>query len=180
MAGADAASGLLVELVEAECLTRTVSDCLPTADELAHRFPAIAGQLELGRLAQKCVGEDVTVRKRVADIRSDETIQGGFADTPVLRISRGNVAVGGRLGRYEIRAMLGRGGMGTVYRVYDPQLDREVALKIPRFDPVTEPELLERFVREARVAARVRHPYVCPVYDAGRMGWNPLPDDGVD
>ena len=159
---------VLAELVEAECLTCAVVDRLPTADELAHRFPAIARRIDLDRLAQMVVREDFTVRMRTHDTWSNDTIPTGSADTPVLLLSGGTLPVDGQLGRYMIRAVLGRGGMGTVYRAYDPQLDRDVALKIPRFDPVAEPELLERFVREARVAARIRHPHVCPVYDAGR------------
>jgi serine/threonine protein kinase len=160
---------VLAELVEAECLTRAILDHLPTPEELAHRFPAIARRIDLDQLAQKVVPEDFTVRIHSSNARSKETIHIGSADTPVPRMCCGELRVGGRLGRYEIRAILGRGGMGAVYRAYDAQLDREVALKIPRFDPAAEPELLERFIREARVAARIRHPHVCPVYDAGRV-----------
>ncbi|HEV3023774.1 MAG TPA: serine/threonine-protein kinase, partial [Pirellulales bacterium] len=70
-----------------------------------------------------------------------------------------------QIGRYEVRRLLGRGGMGAVYLAHDPELDRLVALKVP--------ELLsggaeERFLREARAAAAVSHPNLCPVYDAGR------------
>ena len=160
---------VLAELVEAECLTRAILDRLPTPEELAHRFPATAQRIDLDRLAQRVVPEDLTVRMHSSNARSNETIHNGSAETPVPRMCRGELRVGGRLGRYEIRAILGRGGMGAVYRAYDAQLDREVALKIPRFDPAAEPELLERFIREARVAARIRHPHVCPVYDAGRV-----------
>src|SRR6516162_9902526 len=55
-----------------------------------------------------------------------------------------------RVGRYEIRRLLGRGGMGAVYLAHDPELDRPVALKVPRLDG---PEAEERFLREARAAA---------------------------
>ena len=163
------APDLLVELIEAECLTRAVLDRLPTPGELAHRFPAVAQRIDLDQLAQRVVQEDATLRVPSTNVGSKDTILNGSADTPLRRMSRGVLRVGRRLGRYEIRAILGRGGMGTVYRAYDTQLEREVALKIPRFDPHTEPELLERFIREARVAAGIRHPHVCPVYDAGRV-----------
>jgi hypothetical protein len=74
-----------------------------------------------------------------------------------------------QIGRYAILERLGAGGMGTVYRANDPQLDRPVALKVPHFRPAGPDRRLvvERFVREGRAAARVRHPYVCPVYDVG-------------
>ncbi len=71
-----------------------------------------------------------------------------------------------RIGRFELRAVLGRGAFGTVYRAYDPQLDREVALKVPRLPP-DRPDLVERFLREARAAARLRHPNIVAVFEAG-------------
>jgi tetratricopeptide (TPR) repeat protein len=71
----------------------------------------------------------------------------------------------GRIGRYEVRAPLGRGGMGAVYLAHDPELDRPVALKVPQ---VTGPAAAERFLREARAAAALDHPNLCRVYDAGR------------
>ena len=70
-----------------------------------------------------------------------------------------------RIGRYEIRRLLGRGGMGAVYLAHDPELDRPVALKVPR---LSGPDAEERFLREARAAAAVSHPNLCPVHDAGR------------
>src|SRR5207244_9791893 len=70
-----------------------------------------------------------------------------------------------RIGRYEIRRLLGRGGMGAVYLAHDPVLDRPVALKVPK---LAGPGAEERFLREARAAAAVSHPNLCPVYDAGR------------
>lgn len=75
--------------------------------------------------------------------------------------------------RYRILGELGRGAMGTVYRAHDPRLDREVALKT--ISGVVEEgtqgdELTVRFEREARVAARLRHPNVVAVHDAGRDG----------
>jgi len=73
------------------------------------------------------------------------------------------------LGRYRILEELGRGGMGTVYLAHDAQLDREVALKIPHFRPHAHPRLVERFYREARVAATIEHPNLCRVYDVGEI-----------
>jgi len=73
------------------------------------------------------------------------------------------------LGRYRILKELGRGGMGTVYLALDTQLDRQVALKIPHFRPSDRPRLLERFYREARAAAMIDHPNLCPIYDVGEI-----------
>src|SRR5262249_52998391 len=60
------------------------------------------------------------------------------------------------------------GGMGTVFKAYDPKLDRLVAVKVPRLDSGDRDAsvLVQRFLREARAAAGIRHPNVCPIYDA--------------
>lgn len=57
--------------------------------------------------------------------------------------------------------------MGTVYRAWDPQHGRDVALKLPRADHAARGDLAERFVREGQHAAGIRHPHICPVYEAG-------------
>ncbi len=74
------------------------------------------------------------------------------------------------VGRFQIRSRLGEGAFGIVYLAHDPQLDRDVALKIAK--PFAKDNRLgvERFLREATAAARLRHPYIVPVYDAGRDG----------
>src|SRR3954447_20110767 len=71
------------------------------------------------------------------------------------------------VGRYQVREKLGSGAFGTVYRAYDPQLDREVALKVLRPEALASPQAVERFKREARAAAKMHHPHIVPVYNAG-------------
>ena len=73
------------------------------------------------------------------------------------------------LGRYRIEKLLGRGGMGAVYLAHDGQLDRKVALKIPKFGANTDEKLVKRFYREARSAANLSHPNLCPVFDVGEI-----------
>jgi WD40 repeat protein len=75
-----------------------------------------------------------------------------------------------RLGRFQIRREVGRGGFGIVYLAHDPLLSREVALKVPRVEAAAAPELRERFRREARAAAGLEHPNLVPVYEAGEVG----------
>ncbi len=72
------------------------------------------------------------------------------------------------LGRYRILRQLGAGGMGTVYQAEDLQLQRVVALKVPRFTGTASQQVKarERFLREVRLAARVRHAHVCTIHDA--------------
>lgn len=66
-------------------------------------------------------------------------------------------------GRYRVERVLGSGGMGVVYLTRDTRLDRQVALKIPRFDADGKLHLIERFRREARVMASVQHRNLCPI-----------------
>ena len=60
------------------------------------------------------------------------------------------------IGRFQVRQRLGAGGFGTVYRAYDPQLEREVALKVPHPGSLQSATAVERFLREAKAAARRR------------------------
>jgi len=84
----------------------------------------------------------------------------------VSNIVRGTVPEP-RFGRYEIETVLGDGGMGIVYRAYDPKLARAVAIKVVKTSGDDE-SLRERLVREAQSLARLSHPNVCHVYDVGR------------
>ncbi|HEX6135694.1 MAG TPA: serine/threonine-protein kinase [Longimicrobiales bacterium] len=70
--------------------------------------------------------------------------------------------------RYRILEPVGRGGMGVVYRAEDAALDREVALKVLR-TPEVQPDLAARMLDEARILARLEHPGIVPVYDAGTL-----------
>lgn len=74
-------------------------------------------------------------------------------------------------GRYRLQALLGQGGMGAVYRAFDTRLERDVALKIPG-SSLTDRER-RRFLREARAAATISHPNVCPVFDVGEVADTP-------
>jgi hypothetical protein len=75
-----------------------------------------------------------------------------------------------QFGRYRLTKLLGKGGMGAVYHGHDPQLDRAVAVKIPLFAGGDAGETKERFFREARAAAAISHPNLCPVFDVGELG----------
>jgi tetratricopeptide (TPR) repeat protein len=80
-----------------------------------------------------------------------------------------------QVGRYRVLGRVGGGGMGTVYRAEDPRLGRVVAVKVPRRDLLRAggTQVVRRFLREARAAARVRHPHVCPIHDVGEQGGVP-------
>src|SRR5437899_345296 len=77
-------------------------------------------------------------------------------DAPALTVER--TPAFKRMGRFEIRRELGRGAFGIVYLAYDPQLRRDVALKIPRAEALTNPQSRARFRHEAHAAAALDHP----------------------
>jgi serine/threonine protein kinase len=75
--------------------------------------------------------------------------------------------IGTAFAGYRIEGLLGRGGMGVVYRAEHPRLGVTVALKVMEPDLAMNEAFRERFVREARAAARIKHPNIIPIYDAG-------------
>lgn len=85
-----------------------------------------------------------------------------------------SLAVGERIGRYEILAPLGSGGMGEVYYARDPQLERPVAIKVLTESRDATALQLERFQREARAIARITHAHICTIHDVGEMDGVPF------
>ncbi len=78
-----------------------------------------------------------------------------------------------KIGRYEIKAELGRGGMATVYLAYDPRFEREVAVKVLPREMLHDPQFRVRFEREAKTIAMLEHPAIVPVYDFGEEDGQP-------
>ncbi|MEK7328319.1 MAG: protein kinase, partial [Chloroflexota bacterium] len=78
-----------------------------------------------------------------------------------------------KIGRYDIKAELGRGGMATVYRGYDPQVKREVAVKVLPREFLHDPTFRARFTREAETVAGLEHPAIVPLYDFGEDNGQP-------
>ena len=96
-----------------------------------------------------------------------------FSGSPSVRMAdAGPLKSKQYFGRFELLEVVGHGGFGWVYRARDPQLDREVALKVPRVEAFGE-EGEDRFLREARSAGQLRHPHVVPVYETGKVGDTP-------
>ena len=80
---------------------------------------------------------------------------------------------GTTLGPYQIDAPLGAGGMGEVYKATDTRLDRTVAIKVLPGHVASDPDLKQRFEREARTVAALNHPHICTLHDIGSQ-------DGID
>ena len=97
----------------------------------------------------------------------------GLAQLAELRRSRGR-GEGGRdaeiplnVGRYRVKSLLGEGGFGRVFMVFDDQLERHVAVKVPHAHLVPDLKTAESYLAEARAAASLDHPNIVPVYDVG-------------
>ncbi|MDQ3170110.1 MAG: serine/threonine protein kinase, partial [Acidobacteriota bacterium] len=80
------------------------------------------------------------------------------------------LAPGTVLGRYEIKSLLGQGGMGAVYRAADTSLGRDVALKVLDQSVAVDPERVHRFTQEARAASALNHPNIIAIHEAGESG----------
>ncbi len=98
-------------------------------------------------------------------------LRGEKSPMPVERLSRGfsgaDSALPARLGRFEICDQLGEGGMGTVYRAFDPRLQRHVALKIIHARHVAGAEARRRFRQEAKAEARLQHANIVSIFEFG-------------
>jgi serine/threonine protein kinase len=91
-------------------------------------------------------------------------------DSDSTEVSAADFTLENTIGRFQIEQELGRGGFGIVFRAYDPELDRHVALKIPRFDTLSSPQLQKSLLREAKAAAGLDHPNIVPIYEVGESG----------
>src|SRR3954470_15843569 len=85
-----------------------------------------------------------------------------MAEEPTVRLDPHQ-----RIGKYEILEFIANGGMGTVYKARDVDLDRPVALKILTAALAKQPVMIDRFRREARTAARLQHENIVPIYEFG-------------
>lgn len=145
-------------------------NALPTTDSLLMDLRAVAESMPVGPGADLLVERPV----RVSPIAADSAVL-----PTTLSVAAGGVEApeppSQRVGRYQIVRRLGAGGMGVVYRAYDPQLGRDVAIKLPTFHGPDENHSAarQRFLREARAAAAVRHAHVCPIYDVGEEQGRP-------
>ena len=80
------------------------------------------------------------------------------------------ILLGQTLGHYRIASLIGRGGMGLVFKATDTHLKREVAIKVLAEESLGQKGLLQRFVQEARLAAKLNHPNVVTIHEVNRQG----------
>lgn len=111
------------------------------------------------------MASDATSHRATASGEGRDTVHGGVDPLPLATDLRAGTTLAG----YRLEEIVGRGGMGVVYRARHVLLERTAALKLISPEAAADPGFRERFVRESRVAAALEHPHVVPVYDAGEQ-----------
>ncbi len=111
-----------------------------------------------------------TIRSLRSFVHTTACIKARLCQDPVWYTRR--MTTPEKIGRYEVKGELGRGGMATVYRAWDPSFEREVAIKMLPRELLHDPQFRDRFRREIKTIASLEHPAIVPVYDVGE-------EDGV-
>src|SRR5262249_23496424 len=147
-----------IDLLFGEFLARRQLGEEPCLDEYRRRFPDLAEQLAVqvrlsDALAPSSCPATVPPKTEIDHAAPDHSTA---LNAPL-----------GRLGRYELREEIGRGGMGLVLLGHDPILEREVAVKVlmPAFR--NDPAVVHRFTEEAQIGGQLQHPGIVPVYEVG-------------
>lgn len=130
--------------------------------DLETQIPA-AAQPQLGRV-KACLNLLAELRSSIA-----------FPQMPEIAFGKSSLSDAEihRIGQFEIVETLGSGGFGIVYRAWDPLMRREVAIKVPRPEALASGDMQRRFEQEARAAAKLDHPYIVQVLEAGTDGHVP-------
>ena len=130
--------------------------------DLETQIPA-AAQPQLGRV-KACLNLLAELRGSIA-----------FPELPEIAFEKSSTSNAEihRIGQFEILETLGSGGFGIVYRAWDPLMRREVAIKVPRPEALASGDMQRRFEQEARAAAKLDHPYIVQVLEAGTDGHVP-------
>ena len=120
-------------------------------------------------LKEVCVGDEA-LRAEVESMLAAHVNAGEVGDIPAVAVSEEmpRVQSGSIVGRYQIDALIGAGGMGQVYRARDPQIERDVAIKVLPAAYAADSERLRRFEQEAQASGALNHPNVLTLYDVGK------------
>jgi eukaryotic-like serine/threonine-protein kinase len=149
--------------------------------ELLRRHPQLSEWLDcLGDLDAVATFANGPVDIAEPEHRAPEDDLATLVGDPPLLVRRGDDPAGTEpdfcpmvFGKFELRGELGRGGMGVVYRAYQPDLARTVALKVLTAAEYASPMQRRRFLQEARLASRLRHPHIVVVHEVGELQGRP-------
>src|SRR5262245_44671411 len=128
------------------------------------------------RFVATACGDDETLRQEVEALLFRAQQVDVFLTTPIGAVAAEILSddcaslEGRRLGAYEIRSLVGKGGMGAVYRASDTRLKREVALKVLLPEVSHDPKVLVRFEREAQLVAALNHPNIAAIFGVEQAG----------
>jgi serine/threonine-protein kinase len=171
-----------LELIKAELDLRRRPEPALALDEFLARFPQYQPELLSMRTRSHHPKATLPLRRTCPqchapfEVPRDESPEAAACPScgASIRLDRGFFVPWtpgqSRLGKYELLEEVGRGLFGVVYRARDTELDRAVALKVPRAGRLATAEEMDRFLREARSAAQLEHPHIVSVHDAGRAG----------
>jgi eukaryotic-like serine/threonine-protein kinase len=154
----------LLDLIYQEVLLRGQAGEMPQLDEYLGRFPQLASQLRVQFELEPVFRASSSALPAPAEDGADHPPDSGEASDVALP----------RVAGYEVLGVLGRGGMGVVYRARQVALKRLVALKMIRAGDAADPEQRARFQAEAEAVARLQHPHIVQVYEVAEHDGRPL------
>jgi predicted Ser/Thr protein kinase len=181
-------SGVAADLIWAEMTAKTKAGVAVDLEDYIQAYPNQAAELRslVAAASSAAAGSTRKMRQQTSSTprpvsapapapapatprTAKSTPMPSAGSAPSARPAEPQSAMPEMFGRYRIEKQLGQGGMGSVYKAYDTELYRHVALKVPQFGPEEGAEVLERFKQEARAAATLRHTNLCQVYDVGAI-----------
>lgn len=154
----------VLDLIREEVALRCFHGCPPTAAELSNRFSD--RNFDWVALCRSSPHGSISRHDTPPVSSISSTLIPG--DRPKSDAASPRRAVPRRLGRFEIQEVIGRGGFATVYRAWDPELQRDVAIKVPDAPLLMDDSIKRRLLREATSAARLRHPAIVAIHEVSK------------